>query len=169
MSSTVSNAVGSFAFESLAPRDLPFLIEIRNECREFLHDNREFTLADAERWFEAARPTFWLIRYEGNPIGYFRTSDYSTRNRTMMAGADLHRDYRGKGLGYASWKAFLDFAFPYFNLYSVSLEVLASNERALSLYQKLGFQIEGHKRGAILRDGNRIDSILMSLLASEWQ
>ncbi len=86
-----------------------------------------------------------------------------------MVGADLHHEFRGRGLGYASWQAFLDFLFATLDLYSVSLEVLACNERAYHLYQKLGFQYEGRKRGAILRNGSRIDSIFMSILKSEWE
>src|SRR5689334_7461162 len=40
-----------FTFEKLGLADLPFLIEVRNECRDYLHDNREFSLSQCEQWF----------------------------------------------------------------------------------------------------------------------
>ncbi len=169
MSSTASNEAGSrFNFVPLTFEDLPFLVEIRNECREFLHDNRAFNLEDSQKWFRVQQPDFWMIYHREVPIGYFRTSNHCRRNRTIVAGADLHRDFRGKGLGFLAWVAFLDTLFPLYDLYSVSLELLASNVRAFHLYQKLGFVVEGKRRGAVLRNGERIDSILMSILSSEW-
>ena len=80
----------------------------------------------------------------------------------------MHQDFRGKGLGFLAWVAFLDTLCEAGNLYSISLELLASNIRAFHLYKKLGFIVEGKRRGAILRNGERINSVRISILASEW-
>ncbi len=43
------------------------------------------------------------------------------------------------------------------------LDVAADNHRAISFYQKLGFEIDGHRPGYYKRlEGKRIDAILMS-------
>ena len=45
----------------------------------------------------------------------------------------------------------------------VTLEVFASNDPALALYRKLGFEEEGRRRREFLIDGNLIDGVLMAL------
>jgi ribosomal protein S18 acetylase RimI-like enzyme len=46
----------------------------------------------------------------------------------------------------------------------IELEVFASNERAIALYQKLGFVTEGIKRNARKLDGVYDDNVFMALL-----
>ena len=43
------------------------------------------------------------------------------------------------------------------------------NERAIALYEKLGFQREGVHREHLQRDGRRYDMYLYGLLRSEWE
>ncbi len=62
----------------------------------------------------------------------------------------------------------LRFAFNELNLYRVQLTVFSYNERAINLYEKLGFQREGVFREHIQRDGRRHDMILYGLLRQEW-
>ena len=67
---TVSGKVGEFQFTSLQQEDLPFLLEVRNECCEFLHDNRCFSLEEAVDWYMSSKPEYWLILFRGVRIGY---------------------------------------------------------------------------------------------------
>ena len=46
--------------------------------------------------------------------------------------------------------------------------MIAYNERAIKLYEKLGFTREGTLREFIFRDGNRYDMYLYGLLRHEW-
>jgi RimJ/RimL family protein N-acetyltransferase len=62
----------------------------------------------------------------------------------------------------------LNFAFRELNLYRVQLTVFSYNERALKLYEKMGFKREGVFRDFIQRDGRRHDMILFGLLRREW-
>jgi ribosomal protein S18 acetylase RimI-like enzyme len=45
----------------------------------------------------------------------------------------------------------------------IELEVFASNERAIALYRKLGFGVEGVKRRGRKLDGQYDDNVLMAL------
>jgi RimJ/RimL family protein N-acetyltransferase len=76
--------------------------------------------------------------------------------------------YRGKGYGTDALQLILRFAFHELNLFRIGLDVIATNTRALRMYEKLGFQREGCMRGAVLRDGCRTDRILMGILRDEW-
>ena len=155
-------------FTKISEDDLMFLNEVRNECAvEYLHDSRTFMLEDTINWFKNTNPNYWIIWNEGNRIGYFRTSNYSEENRNIYIGADLHKDFRGKGLAYESYRKFMPFLFVAYNLHKISLEVLETNQRAINLYKKIGFTIEGVKRDEVNKNGAWINSIIMSIIKNE--
>lgn len=62
----------------------------------------------------------------------------------------------------------LRFAFQELNLHRVQLTVFSYNQRAIALYEKLGFQREGVYREHLQRDGQRYDMYLYGLLRHEW-
>ena len=158
------------SFRPLSRDDVPFLTEVRNECAEqYLHTSAKFSLDDAYKWFDKTQPMFYTILYNDVKIGYFRVTNYSEVNRNLYIGADLHKDYRGKGLAYEAYRLFIPFVIKQYNLHKVSLEVLASNVRAYNLYIKLGFVNEGVKREEVYKNGDFVGSIVMSILASEAQ
>jgi len=63
----------------------------------------------------------------------------------------------------------LQFAFNELNLHRLQLTVFSYNDRAIALYEKLGFQREGVYREFLQRDGERHDMYLYGLLLREWQ
>lgn len=76
---------------------------------------------------------------------------------------------RGKGVGkYATNQALLH-AFEDLNLNRITLTVLESNERALSLYKKSGFKIEGILRDSVYKSGRYHNMVTMALLKSDFQ
>lgn len=75
----------------------------------------------------------------------------------------------GKGYGYEAIQLALRFAFDELNPHRVQLTVFSYNERAVALYEKLGFQREGVYREFIQRDGRRYDMYLYGLLRREWE
>ncbi|ASR53996.1 GNAT family N-acetyltransferase [Cellulomonas sp. PSBB021] len=77
--------------------------------------------------------------------------------------------YRGRGYGTEAIELVLGFAFDGLGLHRVGLDVLSVNSRALSLYENLGFRVEGRRRDAY-RDGDRwCDAIDMGLLEDEYR
>lgn len=155
-------------FTRLCFEDLPFLNEVRNKyAEEFLHDSRKFTLQETEEWFLLKKPDYRIIWKGLNRIGYFRLGNYSQENKNIYVGADIHKEYTGKGLGKMSYELFLPQLFKEYDLHKISLEVLSTNKRAISLYRKLGFIEEGIKREDVLKSGVYVDSIIMSILRKE--
>jgi RimJ/RimL family protein N-acetyltransferase len=150
--------------------DMEFFTEVRNSCAQlYLHDSRTFTLEEAKSWFTVTQIIYYIIENDDNRIGYFRMSNYSILNKNIYIGADLHENYRGKGLGYKAYKMFIDFLFETIDLHKISLEVLETNGIAMRLYKKLGFVEEGRKREEIKKGGLYFDSVIMSILWSEWK
>lgn len=79
------------------------------------------------------------------------------------------RGHWGQGIGGGALRLALNFAFGELNLHRVQLTVFAYNERAIALYEKLGFVREGVYREALHRDGQRYDMVLYGLLRREWE
>ena len=79
------------------------------------------------------------------------------------------RDNWGKGIGTEAMDLILRFAFHELNLHRVQLTVFEYNDRAIAVYEKLGFQREGVYREALYRDNQRYDMFLYGLLRREWE
>ena len=80
-----------------------------------------------------------------------------------VLGMGLLPEYRGRGLGRPLMTRSLDAARA-FGLARVELTVRVDNQRALELYRKLGFEVEGRNRRAMLVDGRFEDILTMALL-----
>lgn len=77
--------------------------------------------------------------------------------------------YRGRGYGTEAIELVLGLAFDGIGLHRVELDVLALNTRALSLYENIGFRVEGRRRDAY-RDGDGYcDAVVLSMLEDEYQ
>lgn len=77
-------------------------------------------------------------------------------------GIMLHVDYQGKGIGTALFKKVIDLADNWLMLTRLELGVFVENDRAVKLYKSLGFQIEGTKKYAAIRNGKYADEYLMA-------
>ena len=62
----------------------------------------------------------------------------------------------------------INFAFNDLNLNRLSATVLATNERSLNIFKKLGFKEEGRLRKAVYQNGDYTDLIVLGLLKEEW-
>jgi ribosomal protein S18 acetylase RimI-like enzyme len=93
----------------------------------------------------------------------------TTMRHSGVLGIGLLGEYRGRGLGEKLMRMALAAAHT-FGLSRVELSVRHDNARALGLYRKVGFEIEGRKRCAVLIDGVYHDLIFMGLLLDGgWQ
>ena len=77
-------------------------------------------------------------------------------------GIMVHRDYQHQGVGAALMKTALDLADNWLMLVRVELGVYVDNERAICLYKKMGFEIEGTKRKSAIRNGAYVDELIMA-------
>ena len=126
----------TISFREMELEDVPFFLDIRNECRDMLHDSGYYSLEEAFEWWPKKEGDYWVIRSGMFEIGYVRLSNLGTEN--VQVGMDIHVDFRNQGYG----------ALAYYYLFielldrghkKCSLRVLKGNDRAIYLYQKLGF------------------------------
>ena len=78
-------------------------------------------------------------------------------------GMGLLPSFRGAGLGHGLAETAIHAAWER-GLERIALEVFASNTRAISLYDRLGFRREGVRRRARKLDGQYDDEVLMALV-----
>ncbi|MEM5458107.1 GNAT family protein [Paraburkholderia phytofirmans] len=83
---------------------------------------------------------------------------------SIQIGAETER---GRGIGEAATRQTLEHAFGDLNLNRISLTVLASNTRAIALYEKVGFRAEGLLRQAAFKGGRYLDVTPMAILAAD--
>lgn len=84
------------------------------------------------------------------------------RRHTASLGMMVHDRFQGRGIGRTLLAALLDVADTYLGLARVELEVFPDNQRAINLYEHMGFEREGYKRKAIFRRGEHQDSVMMA-------
>jgi putative acetyltransferase len=72
------------------------------------------------------------------------------------------REYHGQGIGARLMEILLDVADNWLLLRRVELTVVADNERAWRLYERLGFEKEGLRKLSVISDGAIKDEWLMA-------
>jgi L-phenylalanine/L-methionine N-acetyltransferase len=76
----------------------------------------------------------------------------------------VHDAYQGQGIGKMLLLAVIDLADNWLNLVRLEVNVYTDNERAINLYKRFDFEIEGRKRCGAFRRGSYIDSYIMGRL-----
>jgi RimJ/RimL family protein N-acetyltransferase len=108
-----------------------------------------------------------ILRSNGQLVGFGGLSDISRAlTATLFVGIG-ERGLWGKGLGAEATRLICEYGFFFRNLHSIKVEVNGYNQRAIRLYERLGFKSAGRLRGVIVLNGNRYDQILMDLLREE--
>jgi RimJ/RimL family protein N-acetyltransferase len=75
---------------------------------------------------------------------------------------------RDRGLGTEATRLIVGHAFEQLGLHRIQLEAYGHNHRALRVYEKAGFTVEGVRREAELRDGEWVDEVIMGILDRDW-
>ena len=77
---------------------------------------------------------------------------------------DYNKKYGTEGLSIA-----LSYAFGMYNLHRIELQVYSFNERAIHVYEKMGFKREGVLRDCLFFENQYHDAIVMSILETEFK
>ena len=103
-------------------------------------------------------------------IGWCQLDGIEWNHRTSALGIGIgSRNHWDGGYGTEAMTLMLNFAFNELNLHRVFLTAFSYNPRAIHVYEKLGFQLEGRYREHLQRDGQRHDMLLYGILSREWE
>ena len=78
------------------------------------------------------------------------------------------KTFWNNGYGCEATRLTLQHGFETLNLNRIYLHVFETNPRAIHVYDKIGFIREGKLRQTTFRNGRYIDTLIMSMLRSEW-
>lgn len=77
--------------------------------------------------------------------------------------------YWNKGCGTEASQLILEYGFVKLKLHRIELDVYDYNPRAIKVYKRLGFKVEGKKREHAEWKGKFYNALLMGMLEKEWQ
>ena len=143
------------------------------DVARWMYTRHEITEAEHAAWFARhlvdPQARSWVIEWDGTGVGVVNLSGID---------ADTHRaewgiyvaDARARGTGAAEGATFLSLeqAFGPLHLDEVTCEAVAGNERALRLYQRMGFRRRQDQPVTVVRAGEPFDVVELALGADEW-
>jgi putative acetyltransferase len=111
----------------------------------------------------------WALEDDGGRIiGHLGLHAVPRAPGVMSLGMNVLSGARGRGGGRALLEAALEHARAASDIHKVELEVYPENTRAVALYARCGFSVEGVRREHYLRrDGTRRDTLIMALIVGE--
>lgn len=86
------------------------------------------------------------------------------RRHAAGLGITVARAWQGQGIGSELMRRLLDWADRWIGYLRIELGVYTDNERAIGLYRRFGFEVEGVQRAYALRDGVYVDTLMMARL-----
>ena len=86
------------------------------------------------------------------------------RHHAMGIGMGIAGDWQGRGIGSRLLEALCQHADRWVGVLRLELTVYTDNARAIALYRRFGFEIEGTHRAFALRDGVYVDALAMARL-----
>lgn len=134
--------------------------------------NKKVTLKSERSWLEGqlrdikAKTTFiFLAELDGRVVGSCHMSRLASKHSHRASiGIALIKDVRGKGLGECLMRRTIEVGSKRMkNLECIELSTFAYNERAQSLYKKLGFKEFGRVPRAVKEGDMYFDELLMRL------
>lgn len=168
----------AITLRSLTQADLPILRQFVNDPEAMRGSGVYWPIDDLrqENWFQSvskAHDTVWF--------GIEMVESAALVGTCCLVGIDWvsrlaelrirlgDRTAWGQGIGTEATRLLVQYGFVDLNLERIWLRVYASNQRAIHLYEKVGFQHEGRLRRAAYIHGVAEDVLLMGLLREEWQ
>lgn len=154
-----ADAAELLEYLKVTAQETDFLLRYPEECT--------MTVAQEEAYLRAhlqsPSETMILCEVDGRIAGncqFARKTKLKNRHRAMI-GIALLKDYWNLGIGTAMFQEMIRLARQQ-GIEQLELEVIEGNERAMALYEKMGFRVVGAKPNAIrLKDGTRLQEYYM--------
>jgi RimJ/RimL family protein N-acetyltransferase len=110
-----------------------------------------------------------ILLASGGLIGFGGLFDITrAMTATLFVGIGERGLWRN-GYGSEATRLICEYGFFFRSLHNIKVEVNGYNQRAIRLYERLGFQLVGRLRGAVMLNGSRHDQVIMDLLGTEFE
>ena len=164
---------------TLRPMSLADIIRVREwrnlpDVARYMYTDHEISEAEHASWFGMALDSgdrrYWIIELDGAPVGLANLYDIQPAHRRAYWAFYLADPaVRGRGVGSATERFVLRYAFEELGLNKLCCEVLGSNEAVVAMHEKFGFVVGGTLRSHIWKRDHFEDVVTLSILAEEWR
>jgi len=148
--------------------------ELRNQenVRKFMYTDHEISTEEHANWIASLRgnkrqQVFAVVR-DGIAAGLVSLSAINEQQKHAEWAFYIDEAMQGAGIGSIIEFKLLDYAFNEAGLEKLNCEVLATNQPVIRLHEKFGFVREGVRRKNVVKNGERIDVVLLGILKDEW-
>jgi RimJ/RimL family protein N-acetyltransferase len=153
-----------------APRFVKWLSD-KDIFKYLQAQDRHLTLEKERKWIrdnlkDKTKKNFAIETFSGKHIG--SVSLDVTKHKSAIFGIFICKEYWNMGLGTDAGRTIIDYGFSRLKLHRILLSVMSYNPRALKVYKRLGFKLEGRRREHVLFDGKYYDLLEMGILDREW-
>lgn len=161
-------------YEKFTLEHAPIYYEWRNNPEVAIFDQSSFlrpmSFTEVEEWSQRMVDGLSFMVYFGDdPIGICAFMNVDERNRHAELSIVIgNQDYWSKGFGTSIMEQLLTWGFNEMNLNRLYLHVFDFNERAIGLYEKVGFIKEGTKREMLYRHGRYCDVLYYGMLRQDY-
>ena len=107
---------------------------------------------------------FYVALVDGETVGNlgFEVCTSPRRRHVASLGMGVKDDVQGRGVGSALLATVIDLADNWLNLKRIELTVYSDNDRAINLYKKFGFAVEGESKAYAFRNGEYVSAYHMA-------
>lgn len=110
----------------------------------------------------------FIVDIEDNNIGLVELIEIDYIHRRAEFQIIIHPEHQNKGYATKATLLALAYAFNALNMYKIYLVVDSENKKAIHVYEKLGFQIEGLLRHEFFSNGSYRDALRMCLFREDF-
>lgn len=158
---TADDALALIEFGKMGMSEVDCMITLPEEFTMTQEDEVKFI----QKLEEGPNSVAIVAEHEGEIIGMIDFHGRTNRKRIAHTGAfglAVYPKFRSDGIGALLIQTLLDWAEAHPSIQKIGLGVFSTNEKAVKLYQKMGFVEEGRRVKEIqLQDGVFIDDIMM--------
>lgn len=144
-----------------------------DDVRKYMYTDRVIQKDEHQKWLDglngSEKNEFYVVYFDASPIGAVSLNNINKEFKSAeWAFYIFDEGAKKKGLGSAIEMFLLDYVFIEKEFEKLNCEVIAFNEAVVKMHQKFGFEIEGVRRKNIIKNGERMDVVLLGILRDEW-
>ncbi|SIS39630.1 GNAT family N-acetyltransferase [Salimicrobium flavidum] len=158
----------------LEKEDIPFMHKLYNK-KEIMdywfmeaHFPKERITSGFEQMKDSGRHRRFVISKDEKSIGLTGLYDIEPVHRNTEFGIMIDPVHQGNGHAVEVTEMMVDYAFRTLNLHKVHLVVAKENEKAVHIYEKIGFQIEGDMKEHYFINGKYHDAYMMAIFQESY-
>lgn len=170
----MSNLADDVKLRPLERDDLPFVHQLDNNAsvmRYWFEEPYEafVELSDIyDKHIHDQSERRFIIEQRSNKVGMVELVEINHIHRRAEFQIIIDPTHQGQGYASTAAKLAMDYGFSVLNLYKLSLIVDKENKKAIHIYSKLGFQVEGELIHEFFINGEYRNAIRMCIFQSQY-